>query len=87
MESWAEFVWEMRQFYDVDLVCLSDAFQNEQKEHYLQTSAWADVQPSQLLGPSCLFKTYDLHTVTLEDVTAPLQVCGYFLGGLEHSLM
>ena len=43
-------------------------------EYYLQTSAWADVHPSQLLGPPCLVKEYDLLQVSLEELAAPLQV-------------
>ena len=43
-------------------------------EYYLETSAWADVHPSQMLGPPCLVKSYDLLTVQIPEVAAPLQV-------------
>jgi len=39
----------------------------------LETSAWADVHPSQLLGPPAQLKCYDLLTVTLEELAAPLK--------------
>lgn len=52
----------------VDLDCLSDAYRTEQREYYLNTSAWAEVHPAQLLGPGVLLKSYDLNTVTLEEL-------------------
>ena len=36
----------------------------------MNTSAWVDVHPSQILGSTCLLKEYDLHTVTLEEMKA-----------------
>lgn len=74
MEGWADFVQDMQQYYAVSMDCLSDHFRSEQKDYYLQTSAWTDTHPSQMLGPACCFKYYDLHTVTLEEIAAPLQV-------------
>jgi hypothetical protein len=72
MYGWSEFLKEMRGYYKVDLDCLSDSYRTEQREYYLNTSAWAEVHPAQLLGPGTLIKSYDLNTVTLEE----LQVCG-----------
>ena len=34
----------------------------------MNTSAWVDVHPSQVLGSTCLLKEYDLLTVTLEEM-------------------
>ncbi len=56
----------------------------EQKEYYSSTAAWTDVHPSQLLGPPTAFKCYDLLTVSLEELKAPLKVGGVDQGGLEH---
>jgi protein arginine N-methyltransferase 1 len=64
----------MRQFYGVDMSCLDDRYRREQKEYYLETSAWADVHPSQMLGPPSTLKEYDLLTVTLEEIAEPLRV-------------
>lgn len=74
MEGWGEFSKEMRQFYGVDMACLNDQFRREQKEYYLETSAWADVHPSQMLGPPCIVKQYDLLTITVEELAQPLRV-------------
>ena len=75
MEGWADFVRDMRQFYGVNLDCLSNHFHEEQKDYYLQTSAWVDTHPSQLLGSAACIKRYDLATVTQAELAAPLQVC------------
>lgn len=74
MEGWAEFTADIRHFYGVDMACLDNSYRREQKEYYLETSAWADIHPSQLLGPACCFRQYDLLHVTLEELAAPLQV-------------
>lgn len=52
----------------VDLDVLSESYRCEQKEYYLNTSAWADVHPSQLLGPGVCFKKYDLLTITIDEL-------------------
>ncbi len=74
MEGWADFTQDIRNFYGVDMGCLDNSYRREQKEYYLETSAWADIHPSQLLGPACCFKEYDLLHVTLDELAAPLQV-------------
>ena len=74
MGGWADFTHDIRHFYGVDMSCLDNNFRREQKEYYLETSAWADIHPSQLLGPACCFKEYDLLHVTMEELAAPLQV-------------
>lgn len=78
MEGWADFVQDIRQYYGVNMNCLSDHFHNEQKDYYLQTSAWVDTHPSLMLGPACCFKSYDLKKVTLEELAAPLHVSNAF---------
>ena len=74
MGGWADFLGDMQRFYGVSLECLNDEFRQEQQEYFMNTSAWADVHPSQLMGPPACFKQYDLLTVTLEEIAAPLQV-------------
>lgn len=79
MEGWADFVQDIKQYYGVKMDSLSNHYHNEQKDYYLQTSAWVDTHPSQMLGPACCFKEYDLVKVTLKELAAPLQVTRYFL--------
>jgi len=74
MGGWGDFLGDMQRFYGVKLDCLNDEFRQEQQEYFMSTSAWADIHPSQLLGPPACFKHYDLLTVTLEEIAAPLQV-------------
>ncbi|GAB4816191.1 hypothetical protein N2152v2_003237 [Parachlorella kessleri] len=93
MEGWGEFLDDMRRYYGVDMDCLSEPFRQEQREYYSQTASWTDIHPSQMLGPGACFKKYDLRTVTLEELQAPLKasitlditedghveaLCGYF---------
>ncbi len=62
MRGWQEFAQDMRQFYSVDMSCLSSHYRMEQEEYYAQTSAWTDVHPAQMLGSPTCFKKYDLLT-------------------------
>ncbi len=73
MENWGEFLHDMKSYYNVDLDCLSEDFRKEQQEYYKRTASWADVHPSQLIGEEALIKSYDLKSVTLEELKAPLQ--------------
>ena len=80
MRGWGEFLEDMRQYYDVDLDCLSEDFRKEQREYYTSTAAWTDIHPSQMMGPPAVIKAYDLKTVTLDELKAPLKVRG---GGMQ----
>ena len=66
--GWDEFVDSTRTNYGVDMSVLTETFEQEQTDFFLNTSAWVDVHPSQLLGAPCVLKEYDLHTVTLEEM-------------------
>lgn len=85
MGGWGDFLGDMQRFYGVKLDCLNDEFRQEQQEYFMSTSAWADIHPSQLLGPPACFKHYDLLTVTLEEIAAPLQVWCKSLHLFRHS--
>ena len=66
--GWDEFADETLQNYGVDMRSLTETFEQEQREFFLNTSAWVDVHPSQVLGAPCVLRDFDLHTVTLEEM-------------------
>jgi type I protein arginine methyltransferase len=55
------------------MTCLSNDYQQEQREYFCQTAAWTDVHPSQLLGPPAVIASFHLKTVTLQELKAPLK--------------
>lgn len=55
----------------------ADDYRQEQLDYFSKTAAWTDVHPSQVVGSAACFKAYDLHTVTLEELKAPLKVGGW----------
>lgn len=73
MEGWAEFLGDMQQYYDVELDCLSDDYRKEQNDYCLKTGQWTDVHPSQMMGRPAVIKEYDLKTLSLEELKAPLE--------------
>ena len=68
--GWDEFADQTLNTYGVDMRALTETFEQEQTEFFMNTSAWVDVHPSQVLGTTCVLKEYDLHTVTLEEMKA-----------------
>eukprot|EP00798_Chlamydomonas_sp_ICE-L_P031985 gene31985-33911_t len=93
MEGWSEFIEDMRSYYQVDLAGLSDDYKKEQEQFFLHNGQWTDTHPQQMLGSGSVFKKYDLHTLTLEELKALLEedfrmhvsddgpveaFCGYF---------
>lgn len=66
--GWDEFVDDTKDHYGVDMSALTDTFDAEQREFFLNTSSWVDIHPSQLLGKASVICDWDLHTVTLEDI-------------------
>lgn len=70
MAGWRAFVNEMDQFYDINMNCLTKEFDKEQRDYYKATAQWSEVHPHQLLSAPVCFKTYDLLTVTLEELQA-----------------
>ena len=67
-EGWEYFNSDMKSYYGVDLGCLTGEFDKEQKDYYLNSTAWQDVHPAQLLGQPMCFKSYDLGKVTIAEV-------------------
>ena len=66
--GWDEFVDDTKDHYGVDMSALTETFDAEQREFFLNTSAWVDIHPSQVLGKACVICDWDLHRVTLEDI-------------------
>ena len=52
----------------------ADDYRKEQQDYFSHTAAWTDIHPSQVVGTTACFKSYNLHTVTLEELKAPLKV-------------
>ena len=73
LDEWNNFVGEVRAFYDVDLRCLTKDFESEQRDYLLQTATWSDVHPGNLLGQSAVLKEFDLQTISMEEVQAPIR--------------
>jgi protein arginine N-methyltransferase 1 len=73
LDEWHNFVREIRAYYDVDLACLTKDYEAEQREYLQHTATWSDVHPGNLLGKTAVIKHFDLSTITLEEVKAPIR--------------
>jgi protein arginine N-methyltransferase 1 len=72
MAGWGAFQGEVDARYGVDVSALAPAFRAEQRQYCLETSAWADVPPGDLVGPPACVAEFDLATVTPAELAAPL---------------
>ena len=53
--------------YGVNMNVLEEDFCREQREYYILSSRWAELQTQCLLADPCVVKEYDMHTCTVED--------------------
>ena len=67
MQDWFQFVESTKSMYGVDMCVLEESFEKEQKEYYLLSSRWAELQPNALLADPQVVKRLDLATCTIEE--------------------
>lgn len=67
MEEWSRFTEEMNEFYDLNMSSLDTPFRKEQKEYYIYSGLWTELEPHHVVGEPFVIKTLDLNKCTLED--------------------
>lgn len=67
MAGWREFVEQTNNMYGVDMSCLEEEFEKEQREYYVMSSRWTQLGANAVLAEPSLIKTLDMATCTLED--------------------
>lgn len=67
MGEWSQFVDSTKSVYGVDMGVLEKNYEREQKEYYLLSSRWAELQPNAPLGTPAVVKRLDMCTCTLAD--------------------
>jgi len=66
--DWHAFTYETKQFYSLDMAGLSAQYEEEQKQYYLLSSAWAELRAEQVVGTPAAILKLDLKTCTFEDI-------------------
>ena len=67
MSDWTDFQETTKQVYGVDMDVLQPDFDREQKEYYLWSSRWTELQPEAVLAEPKAIKYFDMMTCTLHD--------------------
>jgi type I protein arginine methyltransferase len=67
MHEWSKFTSEMKTFYDLNMSSLDKPFRKEQKDYYIYSGLWTELEPHHVVGEPFVIKTLDLNTCTLED--------------------
>ena len=62
-----EFATTTSNVYGVDMSVLEHDFDREQKEYYVLSSRWAELNTRCLLAPPCVVKELDMHVCSVED--------------------
>lgn len=68
MEDWQTFSRNMQQNYNINVKCLTAAYDKEQADYFIYSALWTELQPEHVLGQPVVIKQIDLNTCTLEDV-------------------
>jgi len=67
MSDWFDFAETTKQVYGVDMSALEKDFDREQKDYYMLSSRWTELQPEAMLAEPIMIKFLDLITCTVED--------------------
>jgi protein arginine N-methyltransferase 1 len=67
MSDWSDFAATTKQTYGVDMNILQPDFNREQKEYFLWSSRWCELQPEAVLAEPKAIKYLDMMTCTLQD--------------------
>lgn len=67
MSDWNDFAETTRNIYGVDMSILEKDFDREQKEYYMLSSRWTELQPEAVLAEPKMIKRFDMATCTLEE--------------------
>ena len=67
MGDWNEFAETTRITYGVDMSVLESDYEREQKEYYLLSSRWTELNPEAVLAEPSAVKYLDMCTCTIED--------------------
>jgi protein arginine N-methyltransferase 1 len=68
MDNWRVFVENTNDKWGVDMRVLGQSFRKEQEQYSLQTSAWCELNPSELIGDEVEIGSWDLSTCTIDDI-------------------
>ena len=66
MSDWHDFAQTTNSVYGVDMSCLEQDFDREQKEYYQLSSRWTELPPDAVLADPKIIQIYDMMTCTIE---------------------
>lgn len=67
MDDWKYYLTNLKKKYGVDMGVLSEEYDKEQRDYYLKSSHYVQLEDDTILAPPAIVKTLDLAVCTLED--------------------
>lgn len=66
MDDWKKYLSNLKKKYGVDMSVLSEEYDKEQRDYYLKSSHYVQLEDDTVLAPPAIVKTLDLAVCTLE---------------------
>jgi len=67
IDDWNDYLANSKKQYGVDMSILTEEYEKEQRDYYLTSSYWVQLDHDAILAPPIIVKTLDLAVCTLED--------------------
>lgn len=67
MREWVTFTQEMKEYYDLNMGSLDTPFKKEQREYFIYSGLWTELDPHHVVGRPFVVKKLDLNSCTLAD--------------------
>ena len=67
MVDWQNFGKRMSSDYNINIDCLTEAYDREQADYFIHSALWTELSPEHVVGHSVVIKQLDLNTCTLAD--------------------
>lgn len=74
LNEWDKFSGEMKNFYNIDMSSMTDAYKKEQEDYYIYSALWTELRVEHVIGQPVVIKRMDLNTCTLKDAECVNQV-------------
>ncbi len=67
MRDWGNFMVDMKNLYNVDMTVLDAPYEKEQRDYYIYSSLWTELNPNHVVGQPAILKHLDLNKCTIAE--------------------
>ena len=67
MRDWGSFMVDMKEHYNVDMTVLDAPYEKEQRDYYIYSSLWTELNPNHVVGQPAILKQLDLNKCSIAE--------------------